>query len=285
MGSAAQYRDYRQMLDREKLDVVAVCNNNGERAAAILACVERGLNVVAEKPLAIAWQDLRAVRKAVESKRISFGMLLPMRYDPPYKALKQIVADGRIGEVVQVSSQKSYKAGKRPDWFKDPKTYGSTILWIGIHMIDLMRFTSGREFTHAAGFQARVGLPDVGRMETVTTSIFRLDNGGLGNLRMDYFRPETASSHGDDRLRLAGTKGVAEYMAATGVTLVTDREKQRVITELPPKGSLFIDYLEATYNGKAPTLTTADIWRVNEITLAAHEAAETGRTIPIKSVA
>jgi predicted dehydrogenase len=278
-GKATAYRDYRQMLDREKLDVVAVCNNNGERAAAILACVDRGLHVIAEKPLAITASDLRAVRKAVEAKRISLGMLLPMRYDPPYKALKQIVDEGLIGEVVQVSSQKSYKAGKRPEWFKDPKTYGSTILWIGIHMIDLMRFTSGREFTEAAGFQARVGLPDVGKMETVTTSIFRLDNGGLGNLRMDYFRPETASTHGDDRLRLAGTKGVAEYMGSTGVTLVTNGEKQRTLTELPPEGSLFIDYLQATYNGKAPTLTTSDIWRVNEITLAAHQAAETGKTV------
>jgi hypothetical protein len=116
-------------------------------------------------------------------------------------------------------------------------------------------------------------------METVSASVFQLDNGGLATLRMDYFRPETASSHGDDRLRLAGTTGVAEYMAATGVTLVTASEKPRVLTELPAKQSVFVDYLEAAYNGKAPTLTLEEIWRVNEITLAAHEAAESGKII------
>ena len=35
------YPDYRRMLDSEQLDMVAVCNNNGERAAAVIACAER----------------------------------------------------------------------------------------------------------------------------------------------------------------------------------------------------------------------------------------------------
>jgi hypothetical protein len=68
-------------------------------------------------------------------------------------------------------------------------------------------------------------------------------------------------------------------MLATGVTLVTASEKQRVVTDLPPRQSLFTDYLNATYNGAAPTLTLEEIWRANEITLAAHEAAESGRIV------
>ena len=58
-------------------------------------------------------------------------------------------------------------------------------------------------------------------METATASVLQLDNGGLATLRVDYFRPETAPTHGDDRLRLAGTKGIVEYQASTGVTLMT----------------------------------------------------------------
>jgi hypothetical protein len=98
---------------------------------------------------------------------------------------------------------------------------------------------------------------------------------------MDYLRPDTAPTHGDDRMRIAGTKGVAEYMAATGVTLVTTSGKPKTITELPPRGSLFADYLKATYLGAKPTVTLADIWKINEITLAAHEAAGTGQTVRI----
>ena len=51
--------------------------------------------------------------------------------------------------------------------------------------------------------------------------------------------------------------------------------------DLPPRGELFVDYLQTTYNGKAPTITLSDIWKVNEITLAAHEAAELGKTVKV----
>ncbi|MGH7248554.1 MAG: Gfo/Idh/MocA family protein, partial [Pseudomonadota bacterium] len=147
---ARRYMDYRSMLDAEKLDVVAVCNNDGERAGAILACLDRKLNVIAEKPLAITRPDLERIKKAVARQKAKLGMLLPMRYDPSYLALREIVQSGEIGDVAQISSQKSYQLGVREDWYRHRETYGSTILWIGIHMIDLMRFTSGREFTHVS---------------------------------------------------------------------------------------------------------------------------------------
>lgn len=283
LAGAHQYSNYKEMLAKEQFDVVAVCNNNGERAGAVLACVDRKLNVIAEKPLAINRKDYMRVKEAVLKQKVSLGHLLPMRYDPSYLALKKIVDSGALGEIVQISSQKSYKAAPNVTWRVNRPTYGSTILWIGIHMIDLMRWSTGREFLDATSWQTHVGMPELKDQENVTASVFKLDNGGLAMLRMDYLRPQTAPSHGDDRMRIAGTKGVAEYMAATGVTLVTADQKPQVIKDLPPRGELFIDYLQATYNGKAPTITQSDIWKVNEITIAAHEAAELGRTVKVTS--
>ncbi|MCX6636575.1 MAG: Gfo/Idh/MocA family oxidoreductase [Acidobacteria bacterium] len=279
LAKARQYTDYRRILDAEKLDLVAVCNPNGDRAEAILACVARKLNVIAEKPLAVEWRDLDRVKKAVSESGIKLGMLLPMRYSPSYLALKKIVEAGEIGEVAQIAAQKSYKAGERPAWMRSRKTYGGTIPWIGIHMIDLMRFTSGREMTAVASFQTRIAFPEIGDMENVTGSLFKLDNSGIGTLRMDYLRPQTAPTHGDDRLRLAGTKGVAEYQADTGVTLMSDARKPETIRELPPEGSVFLDYVQYAYNGAAPTLTLADIYRTNEIVLGARDAAEKGEIV------
>jgi hypothetical protein len=57
-------------------------------------------------------------------------------------------------------------------------------------------------------------------------------NGGVAMLHMDYCRPETAQTHGDDRLRLAGTKGAANDPAATGVTVMSAARKREVIREL-----------------------------------------------------
>ncbi len=281
LASARVHTDFLRMLDTEKPDLVAVCNNNGERAAAIIACADRGLDVIAEKPLAISRRDLEKIRKAVARRQIKIGMLLPMRFDPPYEALKQIVSSGDIGDVIQISAQKSYKLGHREQWYKKRESYGSTILWIGIHMLDLMRWTSGREFTHVSSFMGRTGFSGFGDMETTAATAIRLDNGGTATLHLDYCRPDTAADHGDDRLRLAGTKGVAEYLSATGVTLMTATSKPQVVHNLPQPGSVFIEFLKHVYAGQPTSLPPEEIFRVCEITLGANEAAETGKVVKL----
>lgn len=276
-----RYTDIERLLETESLDVAAVCGPNGGRAERILACLGRKLHVIAEKPIALTRGELARIRGALSGGKLHLSMLLPMRFASPYLALRRIVESGQIGEVVQIASQKSYKAGERPEWMRRRATYGGTIPWIGIHMIDLMRFTSGREFREVFSLTARIGFPQLGEMENVTGSLFALDNGGIAVLRMDYLRPETAPTHGDDRLRLAGLEGIAEYQAATGVTLMTGKREPHVVTDLPPPGSVFVDFLESVYLGKPAALSMDDVFRVSEITLAAEEAAVEHRIVRI----
>lgn len=270
---ARSYDTHDALLAAEKLDLVAVCNNDGRRCRAILACADHGLSVIAEKPFALTRHDLALVHQAYSQSGLRISMLLPMRFEPPYLALQSIVASGEIGEVLQITGQKSYQLGPRPEWQKHRESYGSTVLWIGIHMIDLMRHCSGREFVEAAGYQAHVAYPEIGDMENVTAAVYKLDNGGLATLHMDYLRPATASGHGDDRLRMAGTRGIAEYLGDLGVVVMSDKGKPRTVAPLPAKQSVFMDFIESLYLGKSPLLSAADIFRVNEITLATHEAS------------
>jgi predicted dehydrogenase len=280
-AQARRYDTLAQLLAAEPLDVVAVCNHNGRRAAAILACAARRLNVIAEKPLALSRANLDAVYAAVKRTGIHLGMLLPMRFDPPYLAMRRIVESGAIGEVLQMDAQKSYQLGDRPAWQKHAASYGSTILWIAIHSIDLMLYVGGRRFTEAASLQSHVGFPEAGDMQNVTATLFRLDNGGSATLHMDYLRPATASGHGDDRLRVAGSRGIVEYQESTGVTLVTTRSAPEVVRDLPPQQSVFLDFLRGVYQGAAPALSWPEIVRANEATLAAHTAAAEHRFVPI----
>jgi predicted dehydrogenase len=274
LAGVRQYTDYRQMLDKEKLDMLAVGGPNGSRAEILLAAIERKLHIVSEKPLAIDRAGLTKIRAGVERQHLRLTMLLPMRFLSTYRALKHAVDSGAIGQVAQIAGQKSYKLGEREEWMRHRASYGGTIPYIAVHMVDLMRFTSGREMLEAVSFQGRIGHPELGDMENTTATIFRLDNGGTAALHMDYLRPETAPTHGDDRLRLAGTEGVVEFQESTGVTLITGREKPRVLSDLPPGGSLFLDFLDSVYNGKPAGLSIGDIWKVNEIVLAARESAE-----------
>jgi predicted dehydrogenase len=274
------YEGYAEMLQRERLDCVAVCNNDGDRAAAVLAVLDKKLHVIAEKPLATTRKDFERIRSIAESQGRHVGMLLPMRFSGPYLAMKQVVDSGEIGEVAQIDGQKSYQLGQRPEWQRNARTYGSTILWIGPHMIDLMLWASGRSFRQVASFQSRVSFPEMRDMQNATASVFLLDNGGTATLRMDYFRPAGSKSHGDDRLRLAGTKGIVEYQERTGVT-VASAKGDRTIDTLPPGSSVFLDYLRCVYLGEKPALSWKEIVAVNNATLAAHEAAETGRILTL----
>ncbi len=279
-STAKVYENWIEMLDREKPDIAAIGNPADERARAILEATKRGIPWIAEKPIADTMAELKAIREAVAKRQIAFSMLLPMRFLPEYLALKQIADSGALGEVAQISAQKSYKAGNRAAWMKSRKSYGGTIHWIGIHMIDLMRWSSGREFTEVMSMQGHVGAPaGIGAMENTTATLFRLDNKGVGTLHMDYYRPGSAPTHGDDRLRLAGPKGVAEYMASTGVTLMEAGKKPQTLTKLPRGGSVFVDFLRALYLGEKQSLTHADILRTTEIAIAARDSAETSRMI------
>ena len=49
--------------------------------------------------------------------------------------------------------------------------------------------------------------------------------------------------------------------------------------ELPEGREIFVEFLEAAFNGKANDMPLADVWKVNEVTIAAHEAALTGRPV------
>ena len=269
--------DYRSVLDREKPDIVGVCNDNGARAAAIIACAERGIHFIAEKPFAIRLEDLARCRRAVEKSGVRYTMMLPLRFTPHFLALRQIVASGQIGEVAQIGGQKSYKAAPGTAWRNKASSYGGTIPWVGIHMADLMRWTSGREFVSAAAFQTRLGWPELADRENSAAALFQLDNGGVATLRMDYLRPEAAATHEDDRLRLAGTKGVAEYQASTGVTLMTADSPQRAVTPLPAAQSLFVEFLKAIYLQGPDPIALADIWRISEICLKTRDAANSNR--------
>lgn len=277
LQEAKGYADHRELLAKEKLDLVCICGENAGRAALIKECAERGLAIVTEKPIALTLEELAEVKRVIEKTAVPLTMLLTMRGTAPYVAMREIVRGGQIGEVISMDAQKSYKLGERPAWMKSHSTFGGTIPYIGIHMVDLMRWISGRDMVEAAAFQSTIG-DDLGEMENNCALIFRLDNRGTASLRMDYLRPETAATHGDDRLRVVGTRGIVEYQGATGVTLITATEPMQKV-ELPAAKPLCVDFLESIYLNHPHLLSKEDIFRDSEIALKARKAAEENKPV------
>ena len=270
------YTDYRAMLDREQLDIVGETGTDDQRAAVIATCAERGLHVLAEKPLARDLDGLARVREVVAAGGIQLSMLLTMRFEPAYRAIRQQVAAGAIGEVCQATMQKSYRLGNRPAWQRSRKTFSGIIPFIGIHGLDLVRWTSGREFTRAMGFAANTGHPELGELEDHACVALKLDNGGSAALRLDYCRPAAAPTHGDDRLRLAGSRGVIESLACGAqVTLITAAEGPRELP-LPAAPDQFVNFVRAIRGEEPCEVPAEDCFRMTEIVLRLRDAADRG---------
>jgi predicted dehydrogenase len=279
--NAKTFTDYRQLLASEKLDIVGVCGENGARAEILQACAERVPAVISEKPLTLTLDELANVRRSIERHSTALTMLLTMRFYPVYQAMRRVVQNGEIGEVVAMDSQKSYKLGERPHWMKSRKTFGGTIPYIGVHMMDLMQWISGRKFVEVSAFESTVGMPDLGEMENVAALAFKLDNRGVASLRMDYQRPDTAPTHGDDRIRIVGTKGIIEYREGEALTLMTNKEPPHRITDLPPSRGLAVDFIESLYGGPPHQIRREEIFHLSEIILKAREAAEKHKIVPL----
>jgi hypothetical protein len=70
-------------------------------------------------------------------------------------------------------------------------------------------------------------------------------------------------------------------MAATGLTVLRQGSKVEAVTAMPEHRQIFVEFLQAAFAGKANDMPLDDVWKVNEITIAAHEAAELGRVVRV----
>lgn len=273
------YTDWREMLDREPLDIVCEAGTDNLRGSLVRACAARGIHVITEKPLAFTFDELHAVRQAVEDNHIHLTMLLTMRFEPQYRLIRQVVADGTIGEVCQAAMQKSYRLGTRPAWQCSRQTFSGIIPFIGIHALDLIRWCSGHDFVRGAAFCANTGHPEIGDLEDNAALALQLDNGGSAGARLDYCRPAAAPTHGDDRLRIAGSKGVIEFLYATGeVTLLTSDQPPQVLP-LPEPGKQFVNFVRSIRGEEPCEAPAEDCFRMSEVVLRLREAARDYRVV------
>jgi predicted dehydrogenase len=274
--SANFYKSWREMLDREKLDMVLLGNDNGARSGALLACAARGLHCLSEKPVALTLPDLDKVASAFADTgaKPRLGCLLKIRTEPWALAIRDMVQSGLLGEIIHIDTQKSYKYASQDDWKKSKATFGGTIQWIGVDMIDLMLWVSGRRFTPVGANQTHIGLDrELGAMENTAAALFRMDNGGTATVRLDYLRTPKAPTHGDDRLRVAGTSGIAEWSAATGLSLQTAANEPSVVRQLPAEKSVGLEFLKSTFLGGRPFVTHEEIVNATRTTLLAASLA------------
>jgi len=268
------YDDYRRLLDCEELDIVGVSPFYYLHAEVTSEVLKRGIAAYCEKPLALTHESLDAVRCAREASGAPLGMMLNFRYEPAFNTARELVLSGAIGQPTVGYSQKSYKRGDRPDFYRRRDTFGGIIPWVGIHAIDWFRWVSALEYVAVNGQHTKLHRSDYPGMEDAATCLFELENGGTAVMSFDFLRPAGAPTHGDDRLRLLGELGAIEARGRDTLELITADGVEHVAVTEPAHGS-FADFaLSVTDPAHTCRITPDDAVRVTEICLKARDAAD-----------
>ncbi|WTD62644.1 Gfo/Idh/MocA family oxidoreductase [Micromonospora sp. NBC_01638] len=155
LGWDAYTTDWRDLINRDDIDVVDVCTPGDSHAEIALAALAAGKHVLCEKPLANSVAEARAMTAAADVARAAGVRSMcgfNYRRVPAVAMMRQMVADGRLGVIRHV------RAVYLQDWIVDPQfplvwrlqkdRAGSGALGdIGAHIIDLTQFVTGQRIS------------------------------------------------------------------------------------------------------------------------------------------
>lgn len=239
------YTSYEQMLDQEQPDLVVIDGIYGDHGGMTMEALKRGIHVFVDKPVAASLEQLKELKEVVRSSEARLFAMLTMRYEAPYYTARRLIEEGVIGRIRMLNGQKSYKLGKRPRFFKDREQFVGITPWISIHMIDLILWITRKRCLTVFSKQDNHDNHGYGDLEMISLCNMELENHILASVNSDYYRPQTAPTHGDDRLRIVGTEGILEVL--DGRLTLIDKDKVSEVPLLTPP-DLFADCLRMIEN-------------------------------------
>lgn len=134
LKAPAAYADYRELLDKEKPDIVSVAPRWPDcHRDMIVACAERGVHVFVEKPLAPTLREADEIVAACDRHKVKCAVAHTTRYSPRADVVRGLIAAGRIGDILELRAH-----GK-----EDARGGGEDLMVLGTHLFDLMRLFAG----------------------------------------------------------------------------------------------------------------------------------------------
>ncbi|MFS8046013.1 Gfo/Idh/MocA family protein [Rhizobium sp. BR 314] len=271
------YADMTSLLARHDIDAAAVIAEPGLRAGLIEACLERGLFVIADKPLALTVEEVERIAKA-DGGRNRVALMLEKRFYPVTRKARELFLGGEIGDLVAITSTGPHKLlpSARPAWFFDPSLYGSIVNDLAVHDIDLVLWLTGARSGRVSGWKSPACPEKHAGFALAGRALLTLETGLQAVIDMDWRQPEAAARHGDYAMRLIGTRGRMDILFGEGRLLVETDSRSLWEPDLPAPIGPADDALDAL-TGKAPLqVSTAEALLASCIAALAAASAEEG---------
>ena len=105
------YTDFDEMLEKEEIDILDICLPTYLHADFSVKAMEKGINVICEKPVSLKKEDVKRVYECAEKNNVKFMIAHVLRFWPEYEIVKDIYDKGTYGKLLSGSMR---RLGLRP---------------------------------------------------------------------------------------------------------------------------------------------------------------------------
>jgi myo-inositol 2-dehydrogenase / D-chiro-inositol 1-dehydrogenase len=280
--------DYHELLTDASIDAVAICSSTDTHAPILIEAAAAGKQIFCEKPIHAQIERIDAALAAVEKAGVKLQIGFNRRFDPNFRKVRQMVAEGKVGEVhiLRITSR-----DPAPPPIEYVKVSGGIFFDMTIHDFDMARYLSGSEVEEvyvAGGVRVDPLIGEAGDIDTAVITL-KFKNGAIGTI--DNSRKAVYGY--DQRVEVFGSKGMVAaanntpdstiYASADGVLsakplyFFLERYAESFLAEMR-------EFVQAVRNGTPTPVTGADGRTPVLIAIAAARSYREGRPVCISEV-
>ena len=290
------YTDYHEVLANEKPQLVAVATESGKHAEIALDCIERGCNLIIEKPIALSLSEADAIIEKARKKGVKVCACHQNRFNKSVQKIRDAVEKNRFGRMfygtAHIRWNRDYEYYARAPWRGTWEQDGGALMNQCIHNIDLLRWMMGDEIEEVVGMTDRLEHPYI-EAEDLGIALVRFKNGAYGIVEgtTDVYPKnleETLYLFGEKGTVKAGGQSVNVIEEWSFSDMLDDPEEvKQQFHENPPNvygfghTPLYADVIDAVRTNRAPYVDAEAGRRALELVLAIYKSAAMGSIVKL----
>lgn len=292
--STSKYTDYKEMLEKEKPELVAIATESGKHAQIALDCIAAGCNIIIEKPIALSLADSDAIIKNAEQKGAKVCVCYQNRFNKSIQKIREAVEMKRFGKLLYGTAHIRWNRGedyyKQAPWRGTWEQDGGALMNQCIHNIDLLCWMMGGEIEEVVGMTDNL-IHSFIDAEDVGMALIKFCNGSYGiiegttNIYPNNLE-ETLYIFGEKGTVKAGGKSVNIIEEWQFADNLDNSEEIKAKYHENPKNvygfghkPLYADMIEAIKIDREPYVTAKDGRNSLELVLSIYKSAAEGKAI------
>ncbi len=290
------YADFKEMLEREEIDVVHICLPHFLHAPVAIECMKRGKHVLTEKPMAISVEDAKAMMDTAEECGVVLGCIFQNRYNAGTQLVRNMYLSGELGRVKGakcfVTWLRSGEYYSKSDWKGTwEKEGGGVIIDQAIHTIDALRYIIDEKPVEVDASIAKRGDEPI-EVEDTAEGAIRFESGLLANFHAINYYSFDDDTQLDFDFEYGRAKIVLDRATVTmfdGRVFSIDRNPDENIDYGDVKAYWGVnhskqisDFYECLETGREMFVDLEGSFETLKIVSAIYESGKTGKKVKIK---